>query len=49
MYEIKDCAQCGTKYKEMYGFVGHGILGEFNKFYSNTSCIGYCSDECMQN
>ena len=49
MYEIKDCAQCGTKYKEMYGFVGHGVLGEFNKFYSDTSCIGYCSHECMQN
>ena len=26
MYEIKDCVQCGTKYKDMYGFLGHGIL-----------------------
>ena len=42
MYEIKDCAQCGTKYKEMYGFVGHGVLGEFNMFYSDTSCMCYC-------
>ncbi len=47
MYDIKECLQCGTKYKQMYGFIGHGIFGEFRKFYSDTSCTSYCSNECM--
>ena len=48
MYEIKICFQCSMTSIEMFGFIGNGKVGVYNKFYSSLEYPGFCRNECIQ-